>query len=422
MGTRCLWFTVACCLFWICEAVEVSPDDVCSATGSKTPSWGVYSDFDSLRAVVVGRADHFRLPEEDSEPLLDEEFAASITNQSEEVTAIYRKSGNNDQSAAWGDWRSENLGVEYPAFMVKLMNDGLDNLSKLLQSRNISVFRSSRKGLAGQTSETGNKGYSSRDHLIVIGDTLFITPTPYVSRSLEVDEVYGHLISQVRRNHGIHIVDLRTSEYWQRYEERGSRAFLVGEHEQKSDLLITEELPLFDAANVFMLNAEVAVYLVSISGNRAGADLLKSHLNRQGINLLLIEGVYYGAHVDTTILPLSKEKLLFNADWVTLDKMREYFGPYGYTNENAFIGITRDDIVPTRAHFLPVASQYIAMNVLQLSSSTVIVEAAQTKIANKLRSHGFEVLSVSLPYTRDFAGGLHCVTAPLFRARDSDLC
>ena len=42
---------------------------------------------------------------------------------------------------------------------------------------------------------TGNKGYSSRDLMIVIGDTLFLAPTPYRSRSREVEEVYGHKLN-----------------------------------------------------------------------------------------------------------------------------------------------------------------------------------------------------------------------------------
>jgi hypothetical protein len=52
------------------------------------------------------------------------------------------------------------------------------------------------------------------------------------------------------------------------------------------------------------LNEEVVVYLVSISGNRAGAEQLAEHLAPMGMSVAVLEGVYYGTHIDTTILPL----------------------------------------------------------------------------------------------------------------------
>jgi len=60
------------------------------------------------------------------------------------------------------------------------------------------------------------------------------------------------------------------------------------------------------------------------------------------------------------------------------------------------------------------------MNLLQLSSKTVVVEANQTRLKEILESHDFEVMAVSMPWTRDFGGSLHCVTCPLNRLQDGE--
>ena len=97
--------------------------------------------------------------------------------------------------------------------------------------------------------------------------------------------------------------------------------------------------------------------------------------------------------------------------------MEKIFGPYGYTADS-FIGIQSKDLVKVGAPFMPGTSQYIGMNLLQLSSTTVVVEEKQTRIAKKLEAHGFEVLRVKLPYARDFGGSFHCITMPLYRERE----
>jgi hypothetical protein len=107
---------------------------------------------------------------------------------------------------------------------------------------------------------------------------------------------------------------------------------------------------------------------------------------------------------------------------LTLDQMEEFFSPHGYNiSSDSFIGVSEEDLVPIKTSFVPChASNWLAMNVLQVSPTTVLVEKQQVKIAAKLRAHGFEVVPVHLPFTRDFSGSLHCVAAPLSRERRMD--
>ena len=69
-------------------------------------------------------------------------------------------------------------GVRYPRKMIAASNKALDRLSKVLEDRGVVVYRADAKGLEGQSSATGDKGYSARDLIIMIGHTLFISPTP----------------------------------------------------------------------------------------------------------------------------------------------------------------------------------------------------------------------------------------------------
>ena len=97
--------------------------------------------------------------------------------------------------------------------------------------------------------------------------------------------------------------------------------------------------------------------------------------------------------------------------------MAKWFGPHGYTSPFSFIGIGKNDTVPIELAYNDAASDWIALNVLQLSPRTVMVEALQTKLAKKLTRHGFKVIEVPMPFARDFSGSLHCVTCPLHRHR-----
>lgn len=363
----------------------------------------VYSDFDMLKSVVIGRADHFQIPPLWSEGLMDDEDAFYETGVIENPVLLSQVAGE-----GFG-----LLGAEYPQDIIQDMNDSLEDLAQQLKARGVEVLRAEH--LNDQTADTGLKGHSARDLMIMIGDTLFLSPTPFTSRSHEVDEVYMDVITHVKQEGG-KVVDLRGSSYWRSYN---SGYFLRKGGEEPTDIPLTEAVPLFDAANVFVLNERAVVYLVSISGNRAGAELLQAHVAPMGMSVVTVEGAYYGTHIDTTILPLSDKKILYNKDSLSRATMQELFAPHGYDGPDPFIGVGMEDFVPVKTAINPeVASNCIAMNLLQLSSETVVVEATQVHLKEILESHGFEVMTVSMPWTRDFGGSLHCATCPLNRLQN----
>merc|ERR1711959_452416 len=106
-------------------------------------------------------------------------------------------------------------------------------------------MRSDPSGMANQSCETGLKGHSSRDLMITIGNKLFLCPTPYRSRSHEVDEVYSHVIQKFKSQPNSDVVDLRSETYW-KLRETGPDSSLRKEDEPKSEIPLTEQVPLFD--------------------------------------------------------------------------------------------------------------------------------------------------------------------------------
>merc|ERR1711918_16093 len=121
-------------------------------------------------------------------------------------------------------------------------------------------------------------------------------------------------------------------------------------------------------------------------------------------------------HIDSTILPLSENKMMFNEGRISAAQMDAYFGRFGYTAES-YIGFSFEDMTEIDVGFNPVSSAWLGINLLQVEPNVVCIETNQTGVKKKMEAHGVEVLTVDMPYTRDFAGAFHCVTCPLVRER-----
>ena len=135
------------------------------------------------------------------------------------------------------------------------------------------------------------------------------------------------------------------------------------------------------------------------------------------MSVLVLEGVYYNTHIDTTILPLSSTKLLYLKERISHAQMKKKFGPHGYT---VFIGVSYRDFVHMDAPVNNMASMAIAMNLLQISEESLVIEEKQERLGNILESHGFAVHRIPFPFARDFSGSLHCATCPLDRRTYSE--
>jgi hypothetical protein len=181
---------------------------------------------------------------------------------------------------------------------------------------------------------------------------------------------------------------------------------------------ITEEVPIFDAANLLVVNDKQLLYLTSISGNFHGFVQLKEFMKKNhGMEVVPMTGVYSGLHIDSTICILNREKVLYCASRISLEDVYNILKNCGFHDKAGYIPVYEEDMhdVGLFAPDQNFASVFIGMNLLAVSEDTLVVEEKQVKLIKKLESHGFKCLTVSYPHMRTMGGGVHCTTLPLAR-------
>jgi hypothetical protein len=155
-------------------------------TTNKDVNYRVTSEFGKLNSVLVGRADGFRLPAHEHEPLLYERNVHGVYN---------------------------HVGLPYPDHVIKEANDSLNELCTKLKAWNpdIEIVRSDLTSPRNHTPAAGNRGYSTRDVMVVVKDTLYLCPSLHRSRQTEAEDCFQHVIDDFSKRGKV--VDLRTSRW-----------------------------------------------------------------------------------------------------------------------------------------------------------------------------------------------------------------
>jgi N-dimethylarginine dimethylaminohydrolase len=234
----------------------------------------------------------------------------------------------------------------------------LNYFQKQLELLDVEVIRP--KPIDYQSSDSfGN--YCPRDTVLVIGDKVILTPTKWKKRR---DEWASML------------------------------------HLFPTAVTVDDPNAMFDAANIIRCNNDI-IYLISYSGNEAGADWLERYLGPE-YTVHRLRNVYNGMHLDTTIVPLREGLVMLNRG-----RMSENDIPRFMKNWDK-IWIYEEDIIST-------ASKWIGMNLLSYNENLVFCDSKQINIINKLKKHRIEIIGVTLPHAKYLMGGHHCVTLDLKR-------
>lgn len=170
-------------------------------------------------------------------------------------------------------------------------------------------------------------------------------------------------------------------------------------------LALTDIAPSFDAANIIRANDDL-LYLVSNSGNKAGAQYLKEVT---GLNVHLLEGVYSYMHIDSTIAFLREGLMLINPSRIKdIDVLPAPFCDWDYIicPEPTDIGYYGDYCN---------ASTWINMNLFSVSPELVCLEENQHNLRIELEKAGIECAMLPMRHQRTLGGGFHCVTLDLER-------
>lgn len=275
----------------------------------------------------------------------------------------------------------------YPDQVIEEANEDLEILVDFLKSQDVEVVRPKRE-------KTDYYNYCPRDCVFVHGEVALATPMPLRSR-LGNWRSYSHHLTDVVEMPCCYFDDLYNEE-------------CVGNPDV---LALTEVTPAFDAANIIRANNEI-LYLVSNSGNIAGAKYLQSlldeHYNGE-VQVNLLQNVYSYVHIDTTIAFLREGLLLANPSRIK-DKndLPEPFNDWEiiWCPEPVDTGY-----YPGYNH----ASPWSNMNLLSVSHELVVLEEHQHPTRKVLERYGIECAMLPMRQQRTLSGGFHCVTLDLER-------
>lgn len=353
----------------------------------KVNSW---NEFDPLKHVIVGRADHTCIPP--SEPATE----AKVPDDS-------------DMKGRWGP---------RPLETVEKANVQLDNLAKLLESRGIIVDRPTPIQW-NQAVTTPDFSAASmfgcmppRDVLLTVGPEILCAPMSFRCRYFEYlayqplmqkyfDEDPNFKWEQAPRPR------LSDESYKAGYfdeitiEQRLSRTAAL-------DFVTTEYEPLFDAADVMRLGKDLFCQH-GLTTNRRGMQWLQRHFPDHRIHSVNFPGDPYPIHIDATFVPLRPGTIINNPNRPLPEQQRKIF------TDNDWEIIDAATPVHNSPPPLCYSSVWLSMNCLVIDHKTVVVEASETNQMEQMDKLGMEVLPMPFRDAYPFGGGLHCATADVNR-------
>ena len=319
------------------------------------------NEWDPLKSVIVGIADDARVP------LIDPSLRMVNYADVKQISNI-------------------PLHGLYPQQVIDEANEDLNLFSEFLESCQVKVHRPDKSVVPSYYN------YCPRDSVLVHDDTIIATPMPLRSRQDE----YKALLPALSQ-HG----DVLVPRF-----PRDSSLYNTDCLGDPDILALTETEPAFDAANVLRSNDDL-FYLVSNSGNKAGAELLQTaHPDKQ---VHLIEGIYSYMHLDSTIALLREGLMLLNPARIkSIDQLPKVLQSWDviWAPEPVDIGH-----YPGYCN----ASTWISVNLFSVSPTLAVVEEHQTELQILLEKHGIEVKPMAMRQARTLGGCFHCVTLDLER-------
>ena len=323
----------------------------------------IYStnEWDTLKKVVVGVADYCRIPE------MDESLRVINYADRQDVSDV--------------------VSGLYPDQVVEESNEDLETFVKFLEGESVEVVRPKR------TPDVKYYNYCPRDTVFVHGKKLLAAPMALECRENE----FHHMLP--------HIAGVQCSNRTDRnglYDES-----CVGDPDK---LALTETVPCFDAANAIRANDDI-LYLVSNSGNKAGAKYLENFINKPKydfidpgeIKIHTLENVYSYMHIDSTIAFLREGLLLAN--------------PSRIKSKDVLPGPFKDwDIIwapdPVDAGHYPGLCN---SSIWTWNVNLVALEEHQEPTRKALEAHGIECAMLPLRHARTLGGCFHCCTLDIVR-------
>jgi len=266
-------------------------------------------------------------------------------------------------------FKSAPIG-KVPNTIIYQVNNALENFKNVLEREGVKVIRPKE---INYRERNGFGCYSPRDSILIIGDKVICSPMHLKDRMMEQEALLPHLTGRSY----ITFPDIE-ADY------------------------------MFDAANVMRCNNDI-LYLVSSTGNFAGARWLQNVLGHEYRVTTIPKTVYHGSHIDSTIIPLREGLVMLNGARVKEENIPEFMKNWDK------LWILDEDIVEQETVVPSICTKWMALNVFSINPELVVCDPDQYTIREKLNQVGIETIGVKLPHGRYLLGGHHCTTLDTIR-------
>jgi len=375
------------------NTVQTPPKDctVPSATATKISCW---TEWDSLKHVMVGRADGTMV--QAPEPAVSRDWP--------------------DHGFPRGSYG------HLPQDMVDAANTQLDNFAQLLEKRGIRVDRpvpvdfSQAVATPEWVQESMFGCMPPRDVIITIGNELLEATMCYRSRWFEY-LCYRPLIEQYfkedpeMRWEAAPKPRLTEKSYkqgfWEDYKQLSKEEQF--QKVRKNDLVLTDAEPLFDAADICRFGKDLFVQLSMVT-NKSGVHWLRKHFPNYNVHEVTFDNDV-PVHIDATWIPLRPGLVLHCGERTADPEMVKFF----QMNDWEIVPAARPGKTYKTLPRLCFCSPWLSINVLSLDEKTICVEASEVAQMEQFYKLGFEVVPVPFWDVAPFGGGLHCSTTDLYR-------
>jgi N-dimethylarginine dimethylaminohydrolase len=285
----------------------------------------------------------------------------------------------------------------FPQKIIEEAEEDLQEFVRILQRLGVTVKRPEtwaheRRFSTIHWEAHGYYNYCPRDVLLVIGDQIIETPNVIRSRAQETFSYRKLLLDY-----------MRSGTRWYSAPKPMLLDSLF-EADLKKPTPRNDE-PAFDAANVLRFGYDL-IYLVSGTGNEMGGQWLQSILGEK-FRVHFFKDVYYGSHIDSTLVALRPGLVLCNPSRVTDETLPEILRQWEVIYSPPMENTDRYD-----AEYLAksIGSDWIDMNAFSINPELVVVDINQRSLIRLLEKRGFDVIPLRLRHAKMMGGGPHCVT------------
>src|SRR6516164_3607697 len=245
----------------------------------------------------------------------------------------------------------------------------------------------------------GYYNYCPRDIMMVIGDQVIETPNVIRSRAQETFS-YRTLLMEY----------MKSGARWYSAPKPMLLDSLFEGVDLKKPTPRNDE-PAFDAANILRFGQDL-IYLVSATGNELGGQWLQTILGGK-FRVHFLKDVYYGSHIDSTLVALRPGLILCNPTRVNNDTLPKILKQWKVIYSPPMENTDRYDAVYLSKS---IGSDWIDMNAFSINTNLVVVDRDQTALIKLLEKEGLDVIPLKFRHSKMMGGGPHCITLDIRRA------